>query len=607
MGSLPTEIFILVLKAAARSSPKNDALRLRLVCKQFDAILKPILCATLSLDISKLSKASCIKHPDTDALQTIGRHCNSLFVDLTILRDDMEAYFPPQLYIRDSPSMARLRKTMDNLYSMRPRTFTESEFRSRVDEILFNCRGIEQARLSLPLPLMGLGQGPTVLILANMIAALGHRPEEDSAELKVLVLESVTTQSLSSLLNNPLDCRNLMVVFGGLEHLVLSTRRHIPLPSSRERTAGTLWKAIGMAKSLRTLCLVGLDCEGEPPSSALRHSRPEVSPNSISESDWEEMILPPPPVALRNLTCLELRRIDLGSDFFHAAAELFGPALHELYLDKVCLRIRGAEYPPKDMWVGLPNIQAKADDRWVAQTVREKFPEMQICRATHLSYDFYGTTDDLVLLQNLDIDDPCGLRRDLARRFVEVVMGYEQPELKAGGSCTMLRRTTADPTLSLPFLGLASKDMQPSDWDVATYHNLVANPTSRWLDSIDGHFANDRSTSTKDLRHVAETLCQTLNSSRARAYHPSPPRSGFRVVHEGDLPLGLAIGRLTAQRLQHIVYGGAGWLEDEDEPIGWEDEDDFYADDINYGGLSDSGDDDASRFAAEVAEHLGLL
>ena len=98
MDRLPLEVLILVLKASAFCGTKNDALRLRLVCREFDAILKPILLTTISLDISKLSRRSCVKHPDLDALQTIGRHCKSIFVDMMVLRDTStpsRSHYPP--------------------------------------------------------------------------------------------------------------------------------------------------------------------------------------------------------------------------------------------------------------------------------------------------------------------------------------------------------------------------------------------------------------------------------------------------------------------------------------------------------------------------------
>lgn len=94
MKLLPPEILILVLEAATLSGSKNDVLHLRLVCREFDAILKPLLCETISLDISKLSRLSLVRHPDPSALQTIGRHCKSLFVDLMVLRDPSEPPLP---------------------------------------------------------------------------------------------------------------------------------------------------------------------------------------------------------------------------------------------------------------------------------------------------------------------------------------------------------------------------------------------------------------------------------------------------------------------------------------------------------------------------------
>lgn len=576
MKLLPPELLILVLKTAALSGPKNDSLHLRLVCREFDAILKPLLCETTSLDISKLSKLSLIKHPDPSALQTIGRHCKSLFVDLMVLRDPSK---PLRLLFSLDPRLTSLavevhflRKHLDaspptalplKRYCMGPASFTETDFRRRMDDILFNCGNIERARLSLPLPFVGQDEFTTTFILANALAALACRPEEDSAILKALVLESMTASALRSLLNNPLDRWNISRVFEGLDHLVLSVKSNVAY--IHNAFAVGLWVFIGMATSLKTLCLIGLECGGEPPDSALRLSRSGAAADGIPATDWTNIIIPSPNAPQRHLTCLELRRIDLDPDFFIEAGESFGSTLRELYLNKVCMRLSSdhEDNDPSslDLWVGLPNVRPAAHNRWIAQFVRRRFPELRVCRATHLSYDYFGTADDWERLQGLDIDDPCGLGRDIARRFVEAVMGYEQPELQSGGPCEMLPYDICE---ALPYAAFhpiptqkplrpAPKNMQPSSWDVATYHELVANPTSNWLDSIDSHFPNSRTTGAKVLRDIAEAVCRNMNTLNAHRFHPQPPESGFRVVYDDDIPLGLLIGHLGPQRLQQLA------------------------------------------------------
>jgi hypothetical protein len=88
MDRFPQEIRILILKETARSLPKSEAVKLRLISREFDTILKPVLCRTISLDISKLNKVSRIKHPDPAALEAIGSLCDSLFVDLAVVKDE---------------------------------------------------------------------------------------------------------------------------------------------------------------------------------------------------------------------------------------------------------------------------------------------------------------------------------------------------------------------------------------------------------------------------------------------------------------------------------------------------------------------------------------
>lgn len=88
MERLPRELIDAILHQCAVSFSKNNALELRLVCRLFDRILKPLVCQTIDLDFSRLSKTSGRSRPQTDALQTVGYNCNSIFIDLMVVRDD---------------------------------------------------------------------------------------------------------------------------------------------------------------------------------------------------------------------------------------------------------------------------------------------------------------------------------------------------------------------------------------------------------------------------------------------------------------------------------------------------------------------------------------
>ena len=98
MDTLPTELLSQILQIAAVSMSKNYSLKLRLVCRTFDSILKPLLCETLNIDVSTLSRKTFQRHPWEHALQTIGFHCKSLFVDLMLLRDERRFCHHPGLH-----------------------------------------------------------------------------------------------------------------------------------------------------------------------------------------------------------------------------------------------------------------------------------------------------------------------------------------------------------------------------------------------------------------------------------------------------------------------------------------------------------------------------
>lgn len=88
MDKVPFEILAAILRVTVHSMPKNAALNLRFVCRAFDTALKPILCQTLNLEFTRLSRFSHRRPPTPEGLQTIGYHCTSLYIDLMLLRDE---------------------------------------------------------------------------------------------------------------------------------------------------------------------------------------------------------------------------------------------------------------------------------------------------------------------------------------------------------------------------------------------------------------------------------------------------------------------------------------------------------------------------------------
>ena len=88
MDRLPLELVEAILDQSIAICTKRNVLDLRLVCRLFDRILKPYACRTLNLGFSKLSKRHHPPPPRSDALQTIGNHCEGLYIDLMVLRDE---------------------------------------------------------------------------------------------------------------------------------------------------------------------------------------------------------------------------------------------------------------------------------------------------------------------------------------------------------------------------------------------------------------------------------------------------------------------------------------------------------------------------------------
>lgn len=88
MEKLPVELLDTILRFCIVQHPKNSILELRLVCRAFDLVLKQYGCMNLYLDLSRLSKWDRGSLPRREALQTIGYHCKSLYIDLLNLRDE---------------------------------------------------------------------------------------------------------------------------------------------------------------------------------------------------------------------------------------------------------------------------------------------------------------------------------------------------------------------------------------------------------------------------------------------------------------------------------------------------------------------------------------
>jgi hypothetical protein len=87
MDSLPAEILGLVLRwnVDMCRHDKNLVLPLRLVCKAFDAALKPYIFKTVQLEFSRFLKDST---PNTESLARVGHLCGAVYMDMMVVRDE---------------------------------------------------------------------------------------------------------------------------------------------------------------------------------------------------------------------------------------------------------------------------------------------------------------------------------------------------------------------------------------------------------------------------------------------------------------------------------------------------------------------------------------
>ncbi|PKS10534.1 hypothetical protein jhhlp_002287 [Lomentospora prolificans] len=467
------------------------------------------------------------------------------------MSDAVEVGFLKTLF-REVPSMREFCDTLQTRYCMNIKSFTEEEYRAKVTELLFYCNRVERIRLNLPFPLVGPHCSAVTSTLANTFAALNRKEDEETeySKLKVLVLENAADISIYSLWMNPIDVENIRKAIEKLEHFVISIRRREPLLDRFRFYSMSLWGLITYPIFLKTLCLVGLDCDHPPPRS-IKHTLS----NTVDMAEWAVMALPRPRLPFHSLVSLELKRVEISADFFSSTLEIFGTTLRELFLNEVYLKVSGSGpgeiNPSKVLWVGIPNVCPNENDIWVAHVVRENLPKLRICRASQLGYDFHGTEAELEACQNFDLDDPCGLKRSVSRRFVEVATNFGQPNLDTGEPCT-IRPYGVSTSIWTRQLKPAPKRMRPSEWDTIAYQSLVSNPTSAWLRSIDESFPNCNKGTLDELHAIAQTACTGMN--KLTEYRSSLGTDAFDALPMDELQglVELPLSGATQELTEHM-------------------------------------------------------
>ena len=412
-------------------------------------------------------------------------------------------------------SMADFCKKLRREYCMNESSFTEADYHQTVEDMLFNCPQVSKVRLNLPFQLVGRHCNSATIILANTFKALAARFDEDSAPLRTLVIENVTDTAIRHLWTNPIDVMNIVNVTFGVENLVMTIRRH-ELETQRSEIFGLhLWNLIQSDKNLRSLCLVASDHDDKPP-----RGLKETKYWQYELAEWRAKSLPPPHahIKISNLTCLELKRVEISPESFQRFVDGLGSTLEELYLNEVYLKTERSrewnEDSTRTLWVGIPNQTPSEGSMWAAMALKAAAPHLRICRAAFLGYDHY-LREDLPGHPSFDLIDPCGLGRSLSQRFVEVVSGIRQPNTADGQVVEYFPRD------SIPgFLGgelkARTRALKAVEYDTNAYQAVVANPTSCWQKSIDGTFPNLNANTLDELHYIAETACQGMNEIHNR-------------------------------------------------------------------------------------------
>lgn len=511
INQLPRELIDAILHQCILLGPRNSVLNLRLVNRFFNTVLKPHALASIGLDFSRLSLTSDLPRPQPDALQTIGYHAKNMFIDTMVLRDDLEVEFLNTVF-RRVRAMDEFCRNLQERYCMGESTFTEMEFYETLEGLLFNCRETQRLRLNLPFQLVGRHCNAATMILANTFKAFANRPEEDSAALKVLVLENLPDIAVVKLWMNPIDVSNIIRVFGALEHMVITLRRHEMDPQHSGAFGSCLWNMVHYAEQLQSLCFIAMDNEDPRPPRGLK----QVKFFQMAADEWRARSLPSPhpQVPLGDLRCLELKRVEILPEVLIQAAQKF-PKLEELYLNEVYLKAeQSPEVNPDSLaylWVGLPNQRPPEGSVWLAMELRALLPRLRICRASFLGYDHY-LRDEAARHPDFDVVDPCGLGRSVSQRFVEVITGIQQPNMPSGQPIEYLPSRNDLDTSLLTGLTKRTKPLGVVDYDTNAYQTVVGTTPARWhSQGLDGNFPNCNPITLEKLHRIAETACAGMN------------------------------------------------------------------------------------------------
>jgi hypothetical protein len=565
MDNLPQELVELILLWAVRMSPseKNKITPLRRVCKAFDSALRPHVFRTLQVEFSKFLKQGA---PEIPSLKGVGELCQAIYLDMMVVRDEgTPRYTAIHMYSFTNASaeeISRLSEVFQGIsnkvpemaelihalrkYCMDERTFDETDFTRVMETVLARVPNLTRLRVNLPFQVVGRTSSTSTLLLANILACVANRYEEECRPLEVLVIDHLSDTTVTNLCNNHRDVANAVTSFMGLKHLVLSIKRQEARNSRQTTFTQQLWYLIRKATVLESLCLIGWNIKRNV---ALRRHRHSVGFNGMcftlkSSVTADTARLDDAFIALSIRSCLTsptsamsrvygftpsqsvvlissaVKRVDVDP---HALIELIrdnSASLRELYLNEVYIKVFGhdqRELTP--LWIGHTHFPKPETGFWVADELRNMDSlQLELLRVTGLGYDDFEP-DRHSPFPNYDLTDPSGMEISFDQRFVEAVLHpppekmipplqfSESPQSPASSHSRSMSLPTIPSMLSEPLTSsppptiLQSYPREPVTYDVEVFQRFH-NTTSHFKSRIDGYFTNHNEQALQELQRI---------------------------------------------------------------------------------------------------------
>jgi hypothetical protein len=368
-------------------------------------------------------------------------------------------------------------------YCLSADTFEISDFRRIFNSLVELTPNLSSLKFNLPFQVIGRTNRTATLLLANLFDILSKRDPEFTTPVTTLALDFVSDKTLLSISNNPIDMKNALQTFRPLKNLCLSFKRQDSQAIRMETFTNRFWHLITEAKDLENLCLIGWNIK----RTNIRVYRPQTG-----YADWIMKSFPYPRMedkrVLRNLKCLELKRIDIEPDIFIQMIQENCQSLKELVLIEVFLKVftsAAAVSDPITFWVDLPD---GPDDEPQRKSVAKSLLDMsglklKYLKAVDLGYDDYSPRSPPMY----DLADKSGQGKSFEERFVEIVMGIAPPP--------------PPPTSASAPAHLFSSRLQPGT-KMSDFGTTEHTGASQYKASIDGLFMNHNEGALSELQRI---------------------------------------------------------------------------------------------------------